>query len=130
MTTEKFSIEITVPASAIDERNHVNNLSYLEWCLQAAETHWRIKASEEIREQYVWYVLKHEIEYKSSAFEGEVLEVVTWVTSAEGVRSERRYEIFRKADGKKLVRARTQWCLLNGKTLKPTKIPEEIRNLF
>ncbi len=130
MTSEKFTIKIKVPASAIDARNHVNNLSYLQWCLDAAEKHWEAKASASIRELYVWYVLKHSIEYKASAFENEWLEVTTWVSTAEGARSERRYEIYRKSDQRLLVTAKTEWCLLDGKTLKPAKIPAEIRNLF
>ncbi len=130
MSSEIFKHQITVQASAIDVRNHVNNLSYLQWCLDAAEGHWEKNASIKIKSDYVWYVLRHSIDYKASAFEGEELEVRTWVHVSEGVRSERRYEIFRIKDQKQLVSAKTIWCLLDSKTLRPTKIPEEIRNLF
>ena len=130
MKTNIFSKTITVPASAIDSREHVNNLIYLQWCLEVAQAHWEQNASEEIRQAYVWYVLRHEIDYKASAFEGEELQVETWVKSSEGVRSERHYKIFRIKDGKTIVEAKTLWCFLDAKTLRPTKIPEEIRTLF
>jgi acyl-CoA thioester hydrolase len=127
---EVYSYQITVPSSAIDERDHVNNLAYLQWCMDAAQGHWERNASATLRESYVWYVLKHIIDYKASAYEGEELRVETWVTSAEGVKSERQYRIFRIKDNKLLIEASTIWCFLNAKNLKPTKIPSEIRTLF
>ncbi|MBX2827813.1 MAG: acyl-CoA thioesterase [Flavobacteriaceae bacterium] len=130
MDNKVFKHRFTVPPSAIDVRNHVNNLAYLEWCLDAAQSHWERNASEEIRGNYVWYVLNHNIDYKASAFEGDILEIETWVAYSEGVKSERHYEITNTATGQLIVAAKTLWCFLNAKSLKPTKIPEEIRNLF
>lgn len=130
MTSEVFTQAITVHKSAIDARGHVNNLTYLEWCLNAAEAHWKRNTSETLRKNYVWYVLRHEIDYKAAAFEEETLQVSTWVKTADGVKSERHYRIERLSDEKILVEAKSLWCLLNGKTLRPTKITEEIRNLF
>ena len=130
MSPETFEFEIVVSTSAIDDMNHVNNLQYLEWCLDAASKHWERNTSESLRERYVWYVLKHEISYHSAAFEGETLVVKTWVNYSEGVKSEREYNIRRKSDDKLLVEAKTLWCLLNAETQRPTKITEEIRNLF
>jgi acyl-CoA thioester hydrolase len=127
---EVFTKRIVVPASAIDSRNHVNNLYYLQWCLEAAEAHWERNASEKLRAAYIWYVLHHSIDYKAPAFEGEELTVETWVTTAEGVRSERRYKIYRTVDSKILAEAKTLWCLLDAKSQKPTKITDEIRTLF
>ncbi len=130
MTSEVFTQQFTVAASAIDARGHVNNLKYLEWCLKAAEAHWERNAPPEIQQRYVWYVLHHSVDYKASAFEGEELEAQTWVFSTEGVKSERHYRIFRKKDSKTLVEAKTIWCLLDAKSQRPTKITDEIRNLF
>lgn len=130
MNSEYFSQQLVVPASAIDEREHVNNLSYLQWCLDAAEAHWKRNASAELLKKYVWYVLRHTINYKAAAYEGEVLEIKTWVESSEGVRSERAYSITRISDEKVLVTAQTLWCLLDATTQKPAMITEEIRTLF
>lgn len=130
MEAEIFIDRIEVTATAIDERQHVNNLAYLEWCLQAAEKHWQRNAPKEIKERYVWYVLRHEIDYRASAFEEDDLEIATWVSLAEGVKSERRYKIKRVSDDQLLIEAKTLWCLLDGNTLKPARIPEEIRILF
>lgn len=121
---------ITVPSSAIDERDHVNNLTYLQWCLDAAENHWNDFAPKKMQEDYVWYVINHTINYKAASFVGEELELSTWIEKNEGVKSERHYKIVRIKDQKTIVEAKTTWCLLNGKTLRPTKITEEISILF
>ncbi len=130
MISEVFTQQLTVPESAIDSRNHVNNLAYLQWCLEIAETHWDLRAPEGFHENYVWYVVHHAIDYKAEAFLGETLQIDTWIEKNKGVRSERRYKITRIADQKILVEAKTIWCLLNSKTLRPTIITEEISNLF
>lgn len=84
----------------------------------------------EHRDPYVWYVVNHNISYKAAAFLGDEIEVKTWVTFAKGVKSERAFEIRRIKDNVLLAEARTLWCLMDAKTLRPTIIPEEIRNLF
>ena len=130
MKPEVFSFRLQVTASAIDERDHVNNLKYLEWCLEAAKKHWEQNATPEMLRDYVWYVLHHSIDYKAAAFIGEELEVRTWVTLSEGVKSKRHYSITRVIDNKELAVAKTIWCLLDANSLKPTRISDEIRNLF
>ncbi|RLD26282.1 MAG: acyl-CoA thioesterase [Bacteroidetes bacterium] len=127
---EVFSHRFRIPRSTIDAQGHVNNLAYLEWCLEAAEAHWKQNATPNMQANYVWYVLRHSIDYKASAFEGEELEINTWVTYSEGVKSERHYKISRIEDHQIIIEAKTIWCLLNANTRRPTKITEEIRTLF
>lgn len=130
MKSDLFIHDIIVPASAIDELNHVNNVVYLQWCLDAAEAHWLQNTSKDIREKYVWVVLNHFISYKSPAFEGDALQVKTWITSYDGVKSEREYQITRPKDGKIIVEAKSLWCFIDAKTHRPIKIPKEIGGLF
>ena len=130
MTPDIFTKQLTVPASSIDDRGHVNNLVYLQWCIDAAEAHWVSKTSQAIREKCVWYVVNHNISYLASAFENELLELKTWVEKSKGVKSERHYKITRLMDQKILVEGQTLWCLLDGKTLRPMRIPDEISTLF
>ena len=130
MNAEIFSKQIIVPQSAIDVRGHVNNLVYLEWCLDVAESHWEAKASDELKKNYAWYVLHHSIDYKASVFEGEKLKVETWIANYKGATCERLYKITRQVDQKIIIEAKTDWCLVNAKTLRPSKITEEISILF
>ncbi len=99
-------------------------------CLDAAEAHWISKTSEIQRKENVWVVLNHFISYKAPSFLGEELETQTWIESYEGVKSERHYKIIRLVDVKTIVEAKTLWCFLDAKTFRPTKITEEITNLF
>ena len=130
MKFEIFKKRFTVPPSAIDGLNHVNNVTYLQWCLDAAEAHWISKTSEKQRQQFVWVVLEHTISYKNPSFLGEELETQTWIDNYEGVKSERYYRIIRPFDGKTIVEAKTLWCFLDAKTFRPTKITDEISKLF
>ena len=130
MNKKVFSQSFTVPASAIDAMGHVNNLVYLQWCLDAAEKHWKGEATTKMLKDYVWYVLRHEVHYKASAFEGDILRVDTWVEHSEGVKSKRNYSITRPSDNKLIVEASTDWCLLDASTLRPIKIPSELVTLF
>ncbi|ARV11663.1 thioesterase family protein [Gilvibacter sp. SZ-19] len=130
MKPQVFEFTVTVASEHIDAQNHVNNLVYLEWCLEAAEKHWSRNATNQLLNEYVWFVLKHEIQYKAQAVLGDQLCLKTWVSSNAGVRSERQYEIYNQNSGKLLVQAKTLWCLLRADSKKPTAIPEEICNLF
>jgi|TARA_R100000935_G_scaffold56859_2_gene89400 acyl-CoA thioester hydrolase len=125
-----FSEKLTVPASAIDENGHVNNITYLQWCIDVAEKHWFSKAPSTFKDSHFWVVLEHTISYKNPSFEGEELLVETWVTTAEGVKSERSYKITRISDQKVLVTAKTTWCFVEIKSQKPARITDEIRDLF
>ncbi|TDI75708.1 MAG: hypothetical protein E2O87_01560, partial [Bacteroidetes bacterium] len=51
---EVFSHQFTVPSSTIDTQGHVNNLAFLEWCLEAAEAHWKQNATPTMQANYIW----------------------------------------------------------------------------
>lgn len=128
--TQSFEIEITVPKSAIDDMNHVNNVVYLQWIQDVAQQHWQNKTDTSLREQFVWVVMNHYIEYHAPAFENEQLKLKTWIDHHQGAKSERRTEITNIQTNQIVVTARTHWCLLQTKNLRPTRITKEISNLF
>jgi len=121
-----FETEISVPESAIDNLNHVNNVVYLQWVQDVAEQHWNESTDAALREKMVWVVVNHFIEYKAPAFEKDILVLKTWVQNYSGVTSERHTEIFRKADNKLLAKAKTLWCLLDKTSGKPMRITEDL----
>tara|TARA_R110000850_G_scaffold277058_1_gene421872 strand:- start:106340 stop:106738 length:399 start_codon:yes stop_codon:yes gene_type:complete len=125
-----FQSEITVPASAIDTLQHVNNVVYLQWVQDVAEMHWNESTDSALREKLAWVVINHFIEYKAPAFEKDVLILKTRVEKYSGVTSERHTEIIRKADNKLLAKAKTLWCLLDKTTGKPLRITDNLRALF
>lgn len=130
MNSEIFEQHFTVPSSSIDDMNHVNNVVYLQWVQDIAKQHWEYRTDEKIRNTYVWVVLNHYIEYHNPAFENDEITLQTWIDHHKGVRSERHTKIINTKTQKVLVTAKTTWCLLAKETLRPTRITDEISNLF
>jgi acyl-CoA thioester hydrolase len=77
-----------------------------------------------------WVVREHRIEYFLPAFAGEEIEVRTWVENIRRVRSLRKYEFVRKADGKLLVKGETDWVFVDTKSGSPIPIPAEVSKVF
>lgn len=123
-----YTFDYLVTENDIDHLKHVNNVVYVHWILDAAQKHWAFLSSEEMNSNYVWVILRHEIDYLASAFLNETVTINTWVDKSVGVKSDRIVEI--KRGDKLLVKAKTTWCLLEKASMKPTRIPQQIRSLF
>ena len=112
----------------LDDLNHVNNVVYLQWVQEVAKEHWFSLAKEAFTKNHYWVVVKHELEYKKQAFLGDELSATTYVDSFRGSFSIRCVEFMK---GKELVvKTKSTWCLIDAKTLKPKRVPEEILTLF
>lgn len=125
-----FSIIIKVQPADIDDLDHVNNVIYLRWIQDVAAAHWNKVASTEMKNNYSWVVLRHEIDYKSAAVLGDEIIAKTWVSSFEGVRSIRNVKLLHVANGKLLAEAKTTWCLLDAQTMRPKRIEGDIVSIF
>jgi len=124
----KFKVAITVKAEDIDELGHVNNVVYLSWVQRVSAAHWNELSTPEIRSNYLWVALRHEIDYLNPAFLGDEVTAYTWVSSYDGAKSVRHVEFYH---GKKCVsKAKTNWCLLDAATLKPKRIGDDMKTLF
>ena len=123
-----FKHSFKVKPHQIDDLNHVNNTVYLQWVQEVAYMHWDELATKEIKESYVWMVLRHEIDYVSQAFLNDVITVYTWVDKTEGVKSIRIVHIY--CEDKLLATSKTTFCLLDATTLKPKRVGEDILILF
>ncbi|MEP6851028.1 MAG: thioesterase family protein [Acidobacteriota bacterium] len=124
----KFSHSFSVLHEEIDEQGHVNNVAYLKWIQDVAVAHWRNTASEEQLAKYSWITVRHEIDYKKQAFEGEEITATTWVGEWSKVTCERFTEIHRGEV--LLVRSRTVWCMIDRETARPTRIMRDLVRLF
>ena len=129
MNIPKVYTEKRIVAKAdLDEMQHVNNVVYLKFLQDVATNHWYSLASENLIESIRWIVRKHEIEYLSPARLNEELLIKTWVQTAEGVKSDRFYEI--TCQNKLVVKARTVWIAVDPVSQKPKRISGEIADLF
>ena len=126
-----FSKTITIPASAIDENGHVNNVAYVQWMQDIAVEHYSAIGGVEAQgNDSTWVVREHKIEYLLPAFLDEQIEIKTWVENIRRVRSLRKYEFVRKSDGKILVKGETDWVFVDVKTGIPRAGPEGVENIF
>jgi len=125
-----FEKLITVSRDDLDALEHVNNVRYIHWVNDVAKAHWNQNATEKMLKDYVWVLVKHCIEYKSSAILNEVIKLKTYVTQSEGVTSTRIVEMYQNETENLLVRSETTWCLLSSINLRPARITAEIVDLF
>jgi len=127
-----FTFAFVVPDQAIDENGHVNNVYYVQWMQDVAVQHYAALGGLPPTQALgaTWVVRSHLITYFNPAFAGDEIEVRTWVVNLRRVRSLRRYEFTRKADGKLLVKGETDWVFVDAKTGRPVAIPAEIADLF
>jgi acyl-CoA thioester hydrolase len=125
-----FELPITVRQEDIDQLGHVNNVVYVLWVQEVAIAHWSVLASAEERARLLWVVIRHEIDYKRPAFLNDAIVLRTWVGDAEGLAFERNTEIVRASDRKLLAKARTLWCPVDPRTMRPTEPGDEVRAHF
>lgn len=124
----KFSHSFLVSPEDIDAQGHVNNVSYVRWIQDVAVAHWFSEASKEMLEKFAWVVIRHEIDYKKQAFENEEVVVKTWVGEPTRISWERFTEV--KRGEEVLCKARSVWCLIDKPSGRPTRITDEMKELF
>ena len=79
----------------IDDLNHVNNVVYVQWMDKVAFEHWAFLTQKDPLPQYIWVVLKHEVDYLKQAVLGDIITVKTWVGETKGFKSERLMEFYK-----------------------------------
>lgn len=119
-----FTLKIKVSVDDIDTLDHVNNLVYVKWMDDIATTHWNFLTKDNPLPQYVWVVMRHEIDYLKQAGLGDEITVKTWVGETRGITSIRFMEFYK--DSILLVKAKTTWAMLDAKTFKPSRIRENV----
>jgi len=126
---KKFNYTFSVTKNDIDFNGHVNNVTYLSWMIEAATKH-----SNAVGYGYeqclalggTWVAKSHTIEYKKPAFEGDVLQMETWIEEIGKILSTRRYEITKVEGGIVICEGKTEWVFVDSKKMRPAKIPNEI----
>ena len=127
---EIFEKTVTVSRDDLDELEHVNNVRYVQWIQDIAKEHWETRAPEEIKKEYFWVVIRHEIDYKQQAFLNEELLLQTFVGEQTHVTSTRHVVIKNKETDQTLIKAKSTWCLMGFESKKPVKITEEMLRVF
>ncbi len=127
-----FEITVEVRDEDIDVLGHANNVAYLKWVQDVAVAHSEAVGLSFARYREiggVFVVRRHELDYLRSALRGEKLLVCTWIPSQMAAKVIRRTEI-RRPSGEVVVRAETTWGFIDGRTMRPSRIPEVVREAF
>ena len=119
-----YTLTITVSSEDLDLLHHVNNLVYVKWMDKIATNHWAYLTKDTPLPQYVWVVVRHEIDYLKQAILGDEIIVKTWVGETKGVTSVRFMEFYK--NDVLLVKAKTTWAMLDAITHKPSRIRENV----
>jgi acyl-CoA thioester hydrolase len=127
---QPYEIEISIKPSDIDLIGHVNNVVYLQWVQDAAVAHWSAQATEAQKNSLLWVVVKHEIEYKRPAYEGDKVIARTWVGKATRRGFERYTDLLRQSDRKLLAKAKTLWSPIDSHTKQSVKVGTDIYERF
>ncbi len=124
-----FVIDFEVDASHIDELGHANNAVYVTWLESCA---WRHSQSlglglEDYRRlDRAMAVLRHEIDYLAAAYEGDRLQLATWIVeSDQRLKMRRDFQLVRPLDGTTLLRAQTTFVCIQLSSGKPKRMPGE-----
>ncbi|MFN3137076.1 MAG: acyl-CoA thioesterase [Allomuricauda sp.] len=125
-----YSEAFDVVPNDLDDLNHVNNIRYVEWIQEISKRHWNHVTTKAIQQSLIWVVRNHNITYHKSAVLGNTMLINTYIAKNQGPISTRVVEIKNKETDELLVKAVTEWCLLDAKTFRPKRVPEEIQALF
>ena len=123
-----YAYNLKVEQAHIDKLSHVNNVVYLQWVNDISEKHWNLLSQNGLKDKYFWVVLRHELDYMNQAVLHDELRIVTWVGESKGVKSVRHVSVFKQDT--LLLKAASTWCLIDAKTLRPTRIKDDILNII
>lgn len=122
----RFAMHFDAAPDTIDELGHVNNIVWVQWIQTIATAHWRAAATAAIQRDYVWVVVRHEIDYHRALAPGGGVTGRTWVDSIpQGAKLARWVEFTSIGEGSAKVihvRARTTWALLSRATMRPVRV--------
>ncbi len=127
-------VPIKVEAKHIDVIGHVNNVVYLRWLERCAWSHSEALGMDWEAYQRLGCAMvarRHELDYLKAAFEGDDLQVATWIVqSDQKLMITRAYQIVRLSDQSTLMRAQTKWVCMDLKKGKAKRMPPEFAEAY
>jgi len=107
---------------------HLNNVEVVRLVDRVAEHHleslgWSRRAM--AAEGRMWFVARHEIDYRAESFGGDRLILATWVRRYGRTTAVRETRIARPRDRVLVAEASTRWVHMDLGTRRPTRIPPE-----
>lgn len=116
----------------VDLLGHVNNVVWVRFVVELAEAHATALGLgfHATRERGgIWIVRRHDVLYHANVPLGAHLHETTWVSAMRGALSH-RHARFEDTGGRLLVESETEWAWVDGKTLRPRRVPPAVRDRF
>jgi acyl-CoA thioester hydrolase len=114
-----------------DELGHVNNAVYLRWAQEIAIRHWSLIADDAMKRNFLWVVLRHEIDYRDPILPNDPVIARTWVArSADGPRFDRFIDIRKAGGARPAANLKSTWCLLDAASRRPKRVGADIMTAF
>lgn len=128
---DPFVTAFDVRDADIDGFGHVNNTVYVRWINDGAWAHSKALGLDFARYRALdagFVVIRHEIDYLSSALPGETALVGTWITANDcRLRLTRRFQLRDAASGRTLARAVTGFAAIALSTGRARRMPDAFR---
>jgi acyl-CoA thioester hydrolase len=127
-----FRRERTVAPRDVDLLGHVNNVVWVRFVVELAAAHADALGVgfEAMRARGgIWIVRRHELTYHANVPLGARIREITWISSLRGALS-LRHARFEGEGGALLVEADTEWAYVDAKTLRPRRVPPDVRGRF
>lgn len=127
-----FVRERVVAPRDIDLLGHVNNVVWVRYVVELAAAHADalgvgFEATRKLGG--IWIVRRHDVTYHRNVAVGSAIRERTWVSSLRGALS-LRHARFESEVGALLVESSTEWAYVDAVTLKPRRVPAELRERF
>ena len=130
LTYNHYKKTIIVLREHLDAINHVNNVVYVQWMQDIAVEHWNSVATDTLKQELLWMIKRHEVDYFNQAFLGDELTMETWTGDFTNVTWKRHYQIIRPADNKKIISASSVWIPFERKTQRPRRVDDALIMMF
>jgi acyl-CoA thioester hydrolase len=126
-----FHKPLVVGAESIDAVGHVNNREYLRWMEDIAVEHsaargWPMQRYFDAGT--AWVASTHFLEYLRPAFEGDPLDVYTWIAAWDRRTCVRRYAVLRQR--KLVARGETLWTFVEIAAGRACDLPAAVSEAF
>lgn len=131
---DPFVMPITVGDADLDRLGHTNNVVYVRWLEEISWAHIESLGMTWERQQAAgraMAITRTEIDYLGAANRDEHLLLGTWLVGFDGrLRSARRFQLIRPADGRTLVRALSRHACLDLATQRPARVPADMAEIL
>jgi acyl-CoA thioester hydrolase len=125
-----FCDDVRPQRADFDELGHVNNAVYLRWAQEIAVRHWSLVASDVMKGQWLWVVLRHEIDYRDPILPGDAVVARTWLGGADGPRFDRFVDLRKPGAARAAAAVKSTWVLIDAETRRPKRVSADILEAF